>query len=58
MYNRVEYKAIDKGGKEQIEILARNCAAPTLLELKVDAQVILLKNLAGSKDLVNGSRLD
>lgn len=39
-----------------VDILQKNCPAPTSLELKVGAQVILLKNLAFGKELVNGAR--
>jgi hypothetical protein len=49
------YEALDEGVQKFVDTLAKNCPAPEKLELKVDAQVILLKNLSVGK-LVNGSR--
>ncbi|OAD08990.1 hypothetical protein MUCCIDRAFT_159157 [Mucor lusitanicus CBS 277.49] len=46
----ITYKAIDSGN----EYLLKNCTAPAEITLKVDAQVMLTKNL--SPALVNGSR--
>ena len=48
------FKATDSGAKELVESLKKNCSAPTTLNLKIGAQVVLLRN-QGSQ-LVNGSR--
>jgi ATP-dependent DNA helicase PIF1 len=45
-----DYKANDWGDIERIE---KSCIAPRSLQLKIDAQVILLKNI--DESLVNGS---
>jgi ATP-dependent DNA helicase PIF1 len=48
------YKANDTGrDKFQVEKLPQNCIAPTTLELKLNSQVMLLKNYENG--LVNGS---
>jgi ATP-dependent DNA helicase PIF1 len=50
------YNSKDTGPDEYaMKALQKNCLAPTALRLKVDAQVMLLKNLAPPL-LVNGSR--
>lgn len=48
------YTSLDRGPKYELEILAKSCSAPKVLELKAGAQVVLLKNLTNK--LVNGSR--
>ncbi|KAK4510077.1 uncharacterized protein ATC70_006246 [Mucor velutinosus] len=45
----IEYKAIDEGDSRKLQ----QCIAPTLLHLKLHAQVMLLKNM--DAELVNGS---
>ena len=47
--------ALDQGAASSLGVLAKSCSAPKVLELKVGAQVVLLKTLAGTQ-LVNGSR--
>lgn len=47
--------AFDQGPARSLEMLAKTCPAPKVLELKMGAQVVLLKNLTGTQ-LVNGSR--
>ncbi len=48
------FKAVDTGDKQLVQMIDKNCSAPSLLRLKVGAQVVLLRNL--SNELVNGSR--
>ncbi len=51
------FKALDTGdGIGQFKLLNKLCPAPELLKLKLNAQVILLKNMNVSNKLVNGSR--
>lgn len=50
------FLAQDTGQPKMIEILQKYCNAPTSLELKIDCQVILLKNISVGKELVNGAR--
>ncbi len=45
----------DKGGPHHIEFFNKNCQAPQTLELKLGAQVMLLKNVHTERGLVNGS---
>ena len=52
----VEYKAADEGSDDYLKQLQKHCQAPTILTLKVGAQVMLLKNLSVSTGLVNGTR--
>ena len=52
----VRYEAQDTGDERHMRALAANSSAPTLLELKPGAQVILLKNLDATAGLVNGAR--
>lgn len=49
------YEAIDTGGDQWVQFFEKNCPAPTKLELRVGAQVILLVNLDVAEGLVNGS---
>ena len=44
------------GQEPYLASLKTNCTAPLTLELRVGAQVILLKNLAPDVGLVNGAR--
>ena len=48
------YDAHELGDKEALDLLAKACPAASRLELKQDAQVVLVWNL--SDKLVNGSR--
>lgn len=51
------FDADDSGlNKYAVDALAKNCLAPTQLVVKEAAQVMLVKNLRGFTDLVNGSR--
>ena len=51
------YKAQDSGdGIGQFKVLNRLCPAAEVFKLKLNAQVILLKNLDVANSLVNGSR--
>lgn len=49
------YHATDNGGEQWEKFFDKNCPAPTDLELRVGAQVILLINLDVALGLVNGS---
>lgn len=51
----VVYNAIDDGSEHNLKVLEKNCPAPKKLELKVGAQVMLLKNLSVESGLCNGS---
>ncbi|CAK0813481.1 unnamed protein product [Prorocentrum cordatum] len=48
------FRALDRGPRSSLDDFLKSCSAPTVLELKVGAQVVLLKNLRDT--LVNGSR--
>lgn len=50
------YTAVDTGEPYYRDQLLNNSPAPTILELKINAQVMLLKNLSFEDQLVNGSR--
>jgi ATP-dependent DNA helicase PIF1 len=50
------FNAQDKGIEKVIESLNEHCPALSVIQLKVNAQVVLLRNLDFSKGLVNGSR--
>jgi len=50
------FAAIDKGMQPYLGQLQRNCIAPADLNLKVGAQVMLLKNIDMGAGLVNGTR--
>lgn len=49
------YNALDTGSDQWKQFFDKNCPAPTSLELRVGAQVILLVNLDVKSGLVNGS---
>lgn len=48
-----KHTAIDTGNSD---LLSSNCSVPAVIELKIGAQVILLKNIDLSAGLANGSR--
>lgn len=50
-----DYKASDTGKEAGIKLLEKNCLAPTVLRLKIGAQVMLLNNLDPANGLANGS---
>jgi ATP-dependent DNA helicase PIF1 len=50
------FYAKEGGDKTLLKQLQNNCTAPNILNLKVGAQVVLLKNLNFEMGLVNGSR--
>lgn len=52
----VTYHCLDAGDKGPLASLQKNCQAVQMLELKVGAQVMLVKNLDPDLGLVNGSR--
>jgi intein/homing endonuclease len=49
------YHAVDSGGEQWAKFFEKNCPAPTDLELRIGAQVILLVNVDVPAGLVNGS---
>jgi len=53
---RAVFDAIDKGSEKYLPQLRNGTKAPLRLELRIGAQVMLLKNLATSRGLVNGAR--
>jgi len=50
------FYALDEGDNTLLKQLTAHCAAPLLLDLKLGAQVVLLKNMDFASGLVNGSR--
>jgi ATP-dependent DNA helicase PIF1 len=50
------FMASDMGNVEMLKTLDKNCPAPRELQLKVGAQVMLVRNLDFDRQLVNGSR--
>jgi ATP-dependent exoDNAse (exonuclease V) alpha subunit len=50
----VQYEMVTSGGKQYIEQLMRSCLAPEILELKIGAHVMCIKN-STEKKYVNGS---
>lgn len=50
------YRAVDKGIAKCMELLNEHCPALSEISLKLNAQVVLLRNLDFSRGLVNGSR--
>lgn len=53
--NHRSYAAVDKGESNHVTALQRNCLAPTVLQLKTGARVMLLKNVDPLSGLANGS---
>lgn len=49
------WKALDTGEQHHIDYFNRNCLAPQVLNLKLGAQVMLLRNIDVDAGLVNGS---
>jgi hypothetical protein len=49
------YRAVDRGEPTFVNQLKNHCQARETLELKVDAQVMLLKNMNAERGLVNGA---
>lgn len=50
------FDAVDKGIPKCVELLEKHCQADSKVLLKVNAQVVLLRNLDFTRGLVNGSR--
>ena len=50
-----EFRSWDTGAEQHVETLNRNCQAPRVLQLRVGAQVMLLRGIPETA-LVNGSR--
>jgi ATP-dependent DNA helicase PIF1 len=50
------FTAQDGGIEPFLKELQNNCPAPGVLELKLNAQVLLVKNIDAKLGLVNGSR--
>jgi hypothetical protein len=51
-----QFLAVDGGRNPFLRELQTNCPAPAKLDLKINTQVLLVKNLDQRKGLVNGSR--
>jgi ATP-dependent DNA helicase PIF1 len=49
------YEATFTGNKDKIEFLKKNCIAPETLKVKIDAQVMMLKNTYSKDGIMNGS---
>jgi ATP-dependent exoDNAse (exonuclease V) alpha subunit len=49
------FKTKDVGSQYHIDFFNKNCPVPEKLELKIGAQVMLLKNIDANNGLVNGS---